>query len=235
MHNTSIKLHLYQQKIVKALTLQPTLRFNDLLIEGLESEHMNYHLKKLIELGLVEKVQEGYALTDSGKDYSNLLDDNIEIIEKQPKASVLIRAVRYNEEKGEIEHLLNRRLRHPYFGKVGRLTGKIRFGETLEEAVKRELFEEAGLHCERVVLEEVYRKMRKREEFVQDVFFYTCHVTGFSGTLIEKTLYQENFWITPREIAIRTDLDMHESLELNDSLEPRVLRFVESVGVAEGF
>lgn len=237
MENQAPKLHIYQQQIIKKLTFQPEIRFNDLIINGLESEHMNYHLKKLLSLGLVQKKREGYTLTDKGKDYANLLDDNIEIIEKQPKTSIIIRGVRVNPESREIEHLLNKRLRQPYFGKIGRLTGKVRFGETFEEAVRRELYEETGLHAETVVLEEIYRKLRKREDgtVVQDVIFYICFVTGFSGTMIERTEFQENFWISKKGFEQATNLDAYDDLTLNDQLEALPLRYSQSIGIAEGF
>lgn len=237
MENINIKLHQYQREILKKLTRQKSLRFNDLLIEGLASEHMNYHLKKLIALRFVEKINEQYALTDKGKDYTNLLDDNAEVVEKQPKSSVIINGVRRNHDTGEIEYLLNKRLEHPYYGKVGRLTGKVRFGERFEDAVKRELYEEAGLEAKNIQLENVYRKMRKREDgtFVQDVIFYRLFVTEFSGTLIEKTAIQENFWISKKELEKRSDLDVYDNLVLEEKLEPGKLEIVENVDIAQGF
>src|SRR3990167_7629095 len=98
-----IKLHFLQKELVRKLTLSPTLKFNELRIGELESEHMNYHLKQLIEHGLVVKNNEGYALTDMGKDYSNLLDDDMVSLEKQPKCSIIINGVRENI-RGEVEY-----------------------------------------------------------------------------------------------------------------------------------
>ncbi|PIP56799.1 hypothetical protein COX05_01015, partial [candidate division WWE3 bacterium CG22_combo_CG10-13_8_21_14_all_39_12] len=97
------KLHFLQKELLRKLTLSPTLRFNELLIEEIESEHMNYHLKQLIEQNLVKKINGEYALTDSGKDYSNLLDDNMEHLEKQPKCSIIINGIRKNKQ-GSIEY-----------------------------------------------------------------------------------------------------------------------------------
>src|SRR5688572_18105166 len=132
----NLKLHYYQIELVKKLSLHPGLKFNHLLIEGLESEHMNYHLHKLVDFGLVIKQGSHYTLTDLGKDYFNLLDEKTDLVEKQPKTSVIIRGVQTNEQ-GEIMHLLNKRLRQPYYGKVGRITGKVRFGETLAQTAAR--------------------------------------------------------------------------------------------------
>lgn len=237
MTNTDIKLHLYQKALVKKLTLcNQGKRFNDLIIRGLESEHMNYHLKKLVEVGLVEKREELYLLTDAGKDYSNLLDDGLAITEKQPKTSIIIWGIRKNS-KGQVEQLLNRRLRQPYYGKVGRITGKVLFGETFEEAAKRELYEETGLVAKSFVLEEIYRKMRKRSEgiFVQDVIFYIFFVTNFCGNLIKKTPFQENFWVTEKELRNNKKYNTYDDFEFNFRNKPKPLKVSENVGIAEGF
>jgi len=42
----NIKLHNFQNDLLRKLTLsKEDLRFKDLLIDGLENEHMNYHLQ----------------------------------------------------------------------------------------------------------------------------------------------------------------------------------------------
>lgn len=236
MNYPSRKLHYYQIELIKKLSTNPLLRFNQLLIEGLESEHMNYHLKLLIEDNLIAKTGQHYTLTDAGKDYSNLLDEQTDIIEKQPKTSIIIRGVRENNQ-GKIEHLLNKRLRQPYYGKVGRITGKVRFGETLREAAERELYEETGLTAKNYFLEEIYHKMRHRQDgqWVQDVIFYIFLVMDFSGTLIEKTPYQKNFWITKSELQKRKDLDPYDDLILECRTKPQTLTITEHIAIAEGF
>jgi ADP-ribose pyrophosphatase YjhB (NUDIX family) len=237
MHYSNVKLHEFQLVIIRNLSLRPEARFNDLLIEGLGSEHMNYHLQKLVELNLVEKVKNRYKLTDKGKDYSNLLDDNIEIIEKQPKSSVLLRVVQKRPGTDEAEHLVCRRLRQPYFGKVGRLTGKVRFGETLEQAALRELYEETGLKAKNIMLESIYHKVRHRPDSTtaQDVIFYVFFIRDVCGTFINKTPYQENFWLTQKELQTNKDLDVFDDFTLDNRLEPDKLKFSESVAIAEGF
>lgn len=236
MNNINIKLHNLQLKILEKLVTTESARFNDLLLEEIESEHMNYHLKKLVEFGFVTKDNDRYVLTDAGKDYSNLLDDQVTIIEKQPKTSVLINGIRIKEDTGEIEHLLSKRLRQPYLNKVGRLTGKVRFGETLEEAAARELYEETGLAAKTIVLEEIHHKMRYREdgEFVQDVLFYIFFMKDFFGTFIQKTEFQENIWVTKNEFE-SSDYDTYKGVVLWERTDPKQLTYSESVKLADGF
>ncbi|WKZ30080.1 MAG: NUDIX domain-containing protein [Candidatus Dojkabacteria bacterium] len=233
-----IQLHDLQKNILKTLAFQKSARFNELLIENLESEHMNYHLKRLIEMELVTKNNDKYELTDKGKDYSNLMNDELTEVEKQPKASVLLRVVRKNSETNEVEHLLCKRLKHPYFGKVGRLTGKIRFGESFAEAAKRELKEETGLDADTIILEEIYHKIRykkERQEVVQDVIFYTCFIVDPTGELVENLPYQENFWISAQELKKNKEIDPFDGLVLDDRLEAKPLSLIESIAEAEGF
>lgn len=235
MNNVNIKLHYYQIELIKKLTETPAIRFNDLIIEGLESEHMNYHLKQLLDLKFVAKENSLYKLTDNGKDYSNLLDENTDLLEKQPKTSVIVIVKRKNAN-GKVENLLTKRLRQPYLGKVGHLTGKVKFGETLKQAAERELFEETGLKAKTYILERIYHKMRRRgSEWIQDVIFYIFLVKDLSGNLIKKTKYQENFWITKKDLEQRRDLDLYDDFRMDDRMSAKSLTFTESVNEAEGF
>ncbi|PIY18249.1 hypothetical protein COZ14_00700, partial [Candidatus Dojkabacteria bacterium CG_4_10_14_3_um_filter_Dojkabacteria_WS6_41_9] len=212
------------------------LRFKDLLIDGLESEHMNYHLQKLIDLGLVLKSDRGYSLTDQGKDYTNLMDDAISEVEKQPKTSVIVVVGRKNKETEKDEFLMNRRLRQPYFGKVATITGKVRFGETLEEAVLRELFEESRLTAKTVKLVGIYHKLRVREtETVQDVLFYRHFVTDVSGEFIDRIPFQENFWAPREDILQRNDLYDNFTLDSIDDYLAMPLNFSEDKREAQDY
>lgn len=235
MKNIDIKLHYYQKELVKKLVLsEDSLKFNQLQIEGLGSEHMNYHLKQLVGYGFVKKRDGRYLLTDEGKDYSNLLEDDVKTLEKQPKTSIIIYAVR--EKKGKTEYLLSKRLRQPYYGKVGRLSGKVKFGEKLKDAVSRELYEETGLKAENIELDNIYRKLRHKEDgtFVQDVFFYIFIVKDFSGDLIEKTEFQENFWLTKEEIEKRDDL--FDDMSVDERFKPNdILKLEENIDVEKGY
>jgi 8-oxo-dGTP pyrophosphatase MutT (NUDIX family) len=128
-------------------------------------------------------------------------------------------------------------LRQPYYGKVGRLTGKVHFGEALKEAAARELYEETGLRAKTFTLEEIYRKIRKREDgtFVQDVVFFIFFVTNFSGKLIAKTPFQENFWATEKNLRNKKKYDLYDDFRFDFSSKPKRLTIRENIAIAEGF
>lgn len=234
MNNINIKLHDYQKQILSILVNKSEAKFTELLLNGLESEHMNYHLKKLVDYELVDKSDNVYFLTDKGKDYSNLMDDDVEFIEKQPKVSVLLHVVRLNSE-GEVEHLLSKRLRQPYLGKIGRLTGKVRFGETLEQSALRELYEETGLYAKYIKLEQVYHKLRhKGDSYLQDNIFFRFFIKDVYGQFISSTRHQENLWLTKKDI-LSGDYDVFEDLVLDNRFEPNEINFTENDSVAKDY
>ncbi len=236
--NVEKNIHYYQKALLRALTTCPHgEKFNRLIVEGLESEHMNYHLKQVIDMGYVAKNGSLYVLTDKGKDYTNTMDDQIAVVEKQPKTSIIIWGIRRNAKSKVFEHLVNKRLRHPYFGKVGHITGKVRFGETLVQAAQRELYEETGLTAKNYDLVKIYHKLRHRSagENVQDVIFYIFKVSDFSGSMIAKTSHQENFWITTKDV-IKKRYDVYDDFMVEDSIAPSPhIIFYEHSGVADGY
>lgn len=236
MNNSNIQLHYLQIEILKKLTFSPKLKFNQLLIENLESVHMNYHLKKLVSFKLVKKIDEYYALTEQGKDYTNRMDDVVQDIERQPKTSILITGIRENKD-GEIEFLLTKRLKHPFYGRIAELTGKVRFGETFEEAARRELFEETGLTAKKFVLEKIGHVLRKNAEgeMLQDVIFYEFFVKDFDGIFIEKLPYQENFWMTKKEFDALDPSQIIVGTKLIDRTEPKILEVKEYITAQEGY
>lgn len=235
MKEKSINLHSIQLNILERLSKSNTLKFNDLVIKGIATDHMNYHLKKLVSYKFVKKGSKGYSLSNEGKDYINLLDDDVKLIEKQPKTSVLLHIVRKNHN-GEVENLVCKRLKQPYLGKVGRLTGKVRFGESIIDAGKRELYEETGLIASTLILEGIYRKRRYDDvkNPVQDVIFYRLFSISPSGTLIKKTSFQENYWVTTKDFKEKKH-DFYDDVEISNRFTPKRFTFQESSGVMSGF
>jgi ADP-ribose pyrophosphatase YjhB (NUDIX family) len=228
-----MELHQHQLIIIKKLLFDKELRFSKLNEENISSEHFTYHLKRLIELGLVEKKKNKYLLTNQGKDYAGKLDTCTLAEEKNPKVSVLVH-IRRKRPDGKFEYLMNKRLKHPYFGKVGNITGKVRFGETFEEAAERELKEETGLEA-KPKLKYVYHKLRfdKKHNPLQDSLFFVFLAQNPKGKVIQPQ-EAELFWITPENLFKRKDLFEDMKREFETRLQKRFF-FLESTKEAQGY
>lgn len=89
---------------------------------NLTSDHFNFHIKKLVEEGYVEKKDGDYRLTNKGKEYANRMDTDENEIEKQPKISIAITLERKGPS-GEREFLFQQRKKNPYYDFWGRVGG----------------------------------------------------------------------------------------------------------------
>lgn len=211
----------------------PNLRFSDLHDHDITSEHFTYHLRQLIEKGFITKRVHKYYLTNKGKDYVGILDEKDLNEEKNPKVSVLVYVRRKNKEEKD-EYLMQKRLKHPYYGKVGNLTGKVRFGETFEQAARRELKEETGLEAN-FKLRHIYHKIRfdKDNTPLQDSVFAVFLASNPKGKLINPK-DAKWFWITLADLYKRKDLfdDIKDNFE--KVLSGRC-KFVEDVQIAKGY
>jgi len=191
-------VHSAQTSILRELLFRPAAGYAELQKPtGLTSDHFNFHIKRLVELGLVQKVKTGvYSLTPRGKEYANKFDTDSNTIEKQPKAAVILAITR--TKKGRKEYLFQERLKHPYYGYWGFPTGKIRWGETILETAARELAEETGLSANYklagVYHEHTYQK--ETGELLEDKIFFVVKCTSVAGDLIEKFEGGHNAWQT---------------------------------------
>lgn len=193
-----VKIHDAQTTILRELLFHPSAGFAELQKStDLTSDHFNFHIARLVELGLVEKVRRGhYSLSSRGKEYANRLDTDDNTIERQPKTAVILAIER--EGKNGKEYLFQERLKNPYFGFWGLPSGKIRWGESVLDTAARECLEEtgfvadfrvAGVYHERVTLEET-------GEMMEDKIFFVCSGTNPKGTLLVDFEGGHNEWMT---------------------------------------
>ncbi len=199
----TVEIHEAQTAILRELLFHKEAGFSELQKPTkLDSDHFKFHMKRLVELGYVEKLKSGrYALTQNGKEHANKLDTDTHTIERQPKLSVLIIGWRENA-KGETEYLIQQRLKNPYYGYWGRIGGKIRWGETALEAAERELLEETGLRA-KLRLVQLYHKMdytADDKRMLEDKFFLMFAATDFEGEMMEEFEGGRNAWLTQEEI-----------------------------------
>lgn len=156
--------------------------------EEIGSDKFNYHLQYLVKKGWVEKTGEVYRITQGGKKFTTNLDA-LGNLQQTFKVSVAL----YVVKDGQV--LMQRRARHPFYGDVTSVAGKILPGESVAAAAGRKLREETGLEANFRLLG-MHRKIRRNlaGEVVEDTFYHICQADGANGELVEKNVYGENFW-----------------------------------------
>ncbi len=216
--STTKELHLTQASILRVLMFKPEARFSDLNAEGLSSDHFTFHVKKLLEMEFIEKTDEGlYRLTRSGKEFTNRFDTDVKqiVLERQAKIGVSVICTR--DQEGKIEYLIQQRLKQPYYGFYGFVTGKVRWGESVFETAARELKEETGLSAT-LKLVGIEHKMdySEKEELLEDKYFFTFKGTTTDGKLIEQFEGGRNAWCSRKEIEKLPEVfgDVEEILDV---------------------
>jgi 8-oxo-dGTP diphosphatase len=203
-----VSIHAAQTSILRELLFAPEAGFAELQKPtGLESNHFNFHIARLVELGLVEQVRVGrYRLTVKGKEYANRLDTDERTIERQAKITVLVVPMR-QRGNGDTEYMIQQRLKQPFYGRHGFMSGKIRWGETVIQGAERELMEEAGLEAD-MELKCVYHKLdyTTEAELLEDKHFYIVQALAPRGDFKPRFDGGSNHWYTIDEIRALDNL-----------------------------
>jgi ADP-ribose pyrophosphatase YjhB (NUDIX family) len=198
-----IDIHPAQAEILNTLLFHPVAKFSQLNKTGLSTDHFNFHVKRLQDIGLVEKVSAGYRLTIIGKEFANRLDTDEKKIERQAKLGALL--VPVDTSTPQPKYLVQERLKQPFYGFYGFATGKIRWGETILETAARELNEETGLNGD-LKLVGIHHKLdyKTTGELLEDKYFYVVRATSLKGKLTEQFEGGRNYWLTADEISALT-------------------------------
>lgn len=193
-------IHSIQARILIVLLFKPQARFSELNLDKIPTDHFTFHLKRLIELSLVKKLKNGrYCLTTKGKELANRFDTGKTKFEKQAKLSVVVCGVKL--VGGLKRYLVQQRLKQPFYGYHGFVTGKIRWGETVTETAKREFKEETGLDGE-FNLAGIEHKIDYSQagNLLEDKFFFIFRVVKLQGELVKSFTGGENIWLTKEKI-----------------------------------
>lgn len=188
------------------------LRYSELNIDNIDNDLFNYHLQFLVKKKLVEKTDRGYQISIKGKK----IMANIDAVGKTYdlfRFSITANVIK--NENGKKYILGQKRLRHPYYGDVSTISGKVKKGELVINAAKRKLKEETGLEADFKVLG-LLRKIRLNEngDVVEDTVYNVCYGENPKGELIEKNEYGENKWYEIEEFkklhAKNTDIGEYD-------------------------
>jgi len=149
-----------------------------------KNNQFQFHLDRLLNLGYVEKQDNLYRLTKEGKQYAIHIDsDNPKII-KQARVCVRICPVRWVD--GEKQYLIYTRLKTPFYGCQGFMSGKVEYGEKIVEAAKRELKEETNLDAEPKVAFVTHNGTldKKTNAILEDRIMFVCVAENPQGELV---------------------------------------------------
>lgn len=193
------KTNKIQVKILVHLLFNPGARFREINVDKLSTDAFSYHVNVLLDLGLIKRGGSQYFLTKEGKITASKLDTEKNEFEKQPKVSVIV--IPHKKIDGIDKFAIHQRTKEPYYGYWGFITGKVRWGETLEEASERELQEEIGISGKHNFCFGIHEMVYEAgsEKLLEDKFFHAMEVTDIKGKLEEKTKEGINKWMTVEE------------------------------------
>lgn len=195
------EIHPIQATLLKNLLLSESARFSELKPEEVPSDQFTFHLKQLIELGIVEKTEGGsYQLSLGGKEYANRFDTDSGVVKTEKQAKLSIIVIAYRDRDGVREYVMQERLKHPFFGFSGFIAGKIKIGESVLETAARELMEETGLagaiRHNSIYHERIYSTSG---DLLEDKYFFICTAQITKGELQTEFEGGRNAWIPKKE------------------------------------
>lgn len=169
-------MHWIQKHIVDLLMNNQSLRFSELRAAGVDSNLFQYHLKKTVSSGLVQKSGTVYQLAPEGLFYADRYSPELKDQRPQPKLITII-ITRDNEDR----LLLQRKLRQPWINTFQMPAGKIHIGESTEEAARRELEEKTGIKSKEpfTLKFSIYVRIVQNNVTISDYFalVYSTHTT----------------------------------------------------------
>lgn len=177
--------HPIQLQILKKLLFVQSLRYSALKpSEGMENNQFDFYLDQLIEQKYVQKGDDGYLLTFAGKEYANRMDTDAVTIKPQAKIGAIVCPIRTT--KTGTEYLIYTRLKQPFYGCQGFMSGKVSYGEKITEAAERELEEETGLKGKAKLIRIKHFRVfdKPTNSLVEDKLFFFCLVKNAQGKII---------------------------------------------------
>lgn len=222
----AISINALQANILRRLFTQDGLRFGAIKDIHTPSDQFSYHLRQLQKLGLVEKLPDlSYRLTPLGKQRSILLSTSGNQFIDQ--GFLAVRVVLTKVEDGVMYYLMRERQLVPYKGMLETPGDKILPGETVAEAAKRAMFEQAGLTGDIRILGLHHSQDVHKGELMQDKYFFVCHAANPNGQLKPRCRNGKHLWLTHEQIQ-ESNSSIHGGLDILNMLSNESFTFTEN-------
>ena len=195
------QLHGIQLQILRKLLFARELRYAEMKPDReMENNQFDFHLDQLIKAGFIEKKEKGYALTSVGKEYANRIDTDEVKVMKQARLSAWAVGVRKIKDKWQF--LVYTRLKQPFFGCQGFVSGKIGFGERIVQAAERELKEETGLLGTAEIVKMVHYRVfdKKDKHLLEDKIMFLCRIVNPTGKLETESEEGRYEWVDEEKL-----------------------------------
>lgn len=187
---------------------QTGAKYSQIKPENLDNDLFNYHLQQLVKKGYLKKENTLYCFTEKGKSIVTNIDNRAKNASSNFKVSVYLCPILNNKV------LLHKRLKHPQYGYVGLIAGKIQYGESILDTARREFTEETGLKAKFEIIGNL-RQIRKNPKgsVIEDGVFYICFTDKIKGKFKEKGKEGEYFWAELNKVS-EIDKIFKPSLEI---------------------
>lgn len=192
--------HHIQRGIVYRLAFASALRFSELKPQELENKAFDYHLKKVVVAGFVEKTEDGaYRLTGEGRRIWRVSQKQAKNSNLYDRAySTLLLAIR---RKSDGAWLLYRRRTHPMLGLSGFMHAQPCADQDVTQTAAEVCREQTGLSGEFVVHGHGYFRVYHKNLLESFTHFTLLKCTDIQGELHQNSELAEYYWDTDPDFS----------------------------------
>lgn len=211
--------HHIQKSIIYNLAFNEALRFSELKPDELDNKLFNYHLKLVINAGLVKKDENRlYSLTAEGRRVGvGVLDKQFATLDRAH--SVLFLIIRGKNDKS---WLFFKRKTYPLLGEIGFMHVNPTAGTNVFKTAQKELLARTNLNATFKYLGSGYFTIFKNKELESYTHFTTLIAENAKGELSQKNDKGEYFW--------QADID-----SIKDELLPTAQVLAEQYKISQPF